>query len=76
MKKIVTLVLFALAFSFGQEAKIDSVAIMAKMVEIKANTKLIVDTANEQIGQLNFAYSVLEDMLVPKVEEIVEETEK
>ena len=73
--------LLLISIGISQEAKIDSVAIMAAM-EIEFNK---INRANEQIKQWQinkdraaYAYNGFARMLVPKVEEepIVEEDEK
>jgi len=71
--RIIVTILLVISSIFAQEVKIDSVAIQAKMVELDANIELIVTTANDQIGQLKFAKTVLEGMLVP--EEVIVEDE-
>ena len=71
--------LLLISIGISQEAKIDSVAIMAAM-EIEFNK---INEADRQIAQWQvnrdryaYAYNVLAKMLVPKVEPVVEENKK
>ncbi len=77
--KYITILLLLISIGISQEAKIDSVAIQTEM-EILFNQINEADRQLEQ-WQVNrdryaFAYNVLANMLVPKVEPVVEEDEK
>ena len=66
MKRIIILII--ISFAFSQEAKIDSVAIQAKMVELATAHQQTVESklkAEDQIKQIEFAYGVLAQMLIP-----------
>ena len=67
--KIITLIIITAAFMFAQEAKIDSVAIESKMAELAEVHQQTVENKlkmEEQIGNIEFAYGVLSQMLIPK----------
>ena len=79
MKQIIVVALILISIAFAQEAKIDSVAIQAKMAELEVEY----NKATEQIAQLEegkkqiaFAHAVLSQMLVPSVVKEEEENEK
>ena len=82
MKRIITIILMLLLISIGisQEAKIDSVAIMAEMdIEAKKWNDAEAMIVKLEASKITYAYAwnVLAKMLVPKVEEqVVEEENK
>ena len=73
--RIIVTILLVISSIFAQEVKIDSVAIQAKMVELQADYKVVLEKRlelDDTMKGFDYSYQVLASMLIPK-EVIVED---